>query len=76
MKVVFCYNVGMQVQYITDNKGKKKSVVVPFRDWENIQKEMSKQRAMLGIKSAVEEVRQMKEGKKRMRSMGKLLDEL
>jgi hypothetical protein len=66
----------MQVQYITDNKGKKKSVVVPFKDWENIQKEMSRHRAMLGIKSAVQEVRQIKDGKKRSPSMDKLLDEL
>jgi hypothetical protein len=70
------YNMSMTVQYITDNKGRKTSVVVPYKEWEKLQKEMQKQRVLLGIKSSVSEARDMKSGRMRMPSIDKLLDEL
>lgn len=66
----------MQVQYITDKRGHKKGVIVPYTDWEKMLKEIEKQRVLLGLKSAVAEVKEMMGGKKKMKSMEKLLDEL
>lgn len=66
----------MQVQYLTDNKGHKKSVVIPYKEWERMLKEMEKQRILLGLKSAVSDVKEMTAGKKKLKSIEKLLDEL
>ena len=66
----------MQIEYITDKAGHKKSVVVPYREWEKLLKEMEKQRVLLGVKGAVSEVNQMLAGRKKERSLQELLDEL
>jgi hypothetical protein len=66
----------MQVQYLTDKKGHRKSVVIPYGEWEKLLKEMEKQRVLLGLKSAISDVREMTSGKKSMKTMEKLLDEL
>lgn len=59
----------MQVQYITDKKGHKTNVVIPFKDWEHLMKEMQKQRVLLGLKEAVSEVKTMLSGKKKIKTI-------
>ena len=49
----------MQVQYITDKKGHKTNVVIPYKEWEYLMKEMQKQRILLGLKEAVSDVKAM-----------------
>jgi hypothetical protein len=66
----------MTVKYITDSKGRKTGVVIPYKEWEKFQREMQKQRVLLGIKSSVSEVGEMVSGKKPMPSIDRLLDEL
>lgn len=66
----------MQIQYITDNKGHKTNVVVPYKEWEHLMQEIQKQKMLLGLKKAVSEIKVMKSGKKKLRSMEELLDEL
>ncbi len=66
----------MQVQYITDKKGHKTNVVIPYKDWEHLMKEMQKQRVLLGLKEAVSEVKTMLTGKKKMRTIYNLINEL
>ncbi|HBR20964.1 MAG TPA: hypothetical protein DD713_00095 [Nitrospiraceae bacterium] len=66
----------MQVQYITDKKGHKTNVVIPFKDWEHLMKEMQKQRVLLGLKEAVSEVKAMLTGKEKMRTIEEIIDEL
>jgi len=66
----------MEIQYITDTKGHKKNVVIPYREWERLMKEMKKQRVLLGLKEAVTEVKAMIAGKKRMKTIDELINEL
>lgn len=58
----------MEIQYITDTKGHKKNVVIPYKEWEKLMKEMRKQRVLLGLKEAVYEVKTMIAGKKKMKT--------
>lgn len=66
----------MQIQYITDTKGHKKNVVIPYKEWERLMKEMRKQRVLLGLKEAVTEVKAMLAGKKKMKTIDELINEL
>ncbi len=66
----------MQVQYITDKKGHKTNVVIPYKEWERLMKEMQKQKALLGLKEAVSDVKAMLAGKKKMRTIEELINEL
>jgi hypothetical protein len=66
----------MQVQYITDKKGHKTNVVIPYKEWEYLMKEMQKQRILLGLKEAVSDVKAMLVGKKKMKTIEELLNEL
>jgi hypothetical protein len=66
----------MQVQYITDKKGHKTNVVIPYKEWEYLMKEMQKQRILLGLKEAVSDVKAMLTGKKKMKTIEELLNEL
>jgi len=66
----------MQVQYITDKKGHKTNVVIPYKEWEYLMKEMQKQRILLGLKEAVSDVKAMLVGKRKMKTIEELLNEL
>jgi len=66
----------MGIQYITDTKGHRKNVVIPYKDWEKLMKEMQKQRMLLGLKEAVLEVKVMIAGKKKMKTLDELINEL
>jgi hypothetical protein len=73
----------MNLQYITDTKGHKSAVQVPMKDWEQIQKDLrelerlrNKKLFMTELAEAVDEMRQIKEGKKQARNAEDFLDEL
>ena len=66
----------MEIQYITDKKGHKKNVIIPYKEWEKLMKEMKKQRVLLGLKEAVSDVKAMIAGKKKMKTLDKLINEL
>lgn len=66
----------MEIQYITDKKGHKTNVVIPYKEWEQLMKEMHKQRLLLGLKEAVADVKTMMTGKKKMRTIKELINEL
>ncbi|MBI5740897.1 MAG: hypothetical protein HZA16_09260 [Nitrospirae bacterium] len=66
----------MEIQYITDTKGHRKNVVVPYKEWERLMKEMKKQRVLLGLKEAVSEAKAVLAGKKKMKTLDELLNEL
>ncbi len=65
----------MEIQYITDTKGHKKNVVIPYKEWGKLMKEMKKQRVLLGLKDAVSEVKAMIAGKKKMKTIDELINE-
>lgn len=73
----------MNLQYITDKKGQKSAVQLPMKDWEQIQKDLwelerlrNKKLFMTELAEAVEEMKQIKEGKKQARNAEDFLNEL
>jgi len=66
----------MQIQYMTDRKGHKTNVVIPLKEWEHLMKEMQKQRILLGLKDAVSDVKAMLAGRKKMKTIEELINEL
>ena len=73
----------MNLQYITDKKGHKSGVQLPIHDWEKIQKDLeelerlrNKKLFLSELAEAVEEMKQIKEGKIQARNAEEFLDEL
>lgn len=77
----------MNLQYISDNKGKKTGVFIPIDDWKIIQKylfgvveldykEPTKAEVLEGLKNAFNEVKLHREGKIKLKSARELLHEL
>lgn len=73
----------MNVQYITDTRGHKSAVQLPMKDWNQIQKDLgeleqlrNKKVFMTELAEAVEELKQIKEGKIQARNAEDLLNEL
>ncbi len=73
----------MEIQYITDKKGKKNAVLLPISDWDKIQKDLieldrlrDKKYFMLELKNALDEVMLSKEGKLKLQTAKEFLDEL
>jgi len=73
----------MDLQYITDKKGYKNAVQLPMKDWEKIQKDLmelkrlrNKKVFMTELAEAVEEMKQVKEGKLEARNAEDFIDEL
>lgn len=77
----------MNLQYISDNKGKTTGVFIPIQEWEGLKEkfkgleeeelgEQSKEEILSGLKQAVEEMNLIKQGKLKARDAKDLLDEL
>ena len=73
----------MNLQYITDRKGHKNAVQLPMKDWERIQRDLdelerlrNKKLFMTELAEAVEEMKQIKEGKIQARDAEDFLNEL
>ena len=73
----------MDIQYITDKKGHKSGVQLPMKDWEQIQKDLdelerlrNKKLFLTELAEAVEEMRQIKEGKKTASNAEDFINEL
>jgi PHD/YefM family antitoxin component YafN of YafNO toxin-antitoxin module len=73
----------MDLQYITDSKGKKSAVQLPLKDWEQIKKDLdelerlrNKKQFMTELAEAVEELKLIKEGKTQARKAEDFLNEL
>ncbi len=73
----------MDLQYITDTKGRKSAVQLPLKDWEQIKKDLdelhrlrNKKLFMTELAEAVEEMKLIKEGKIQARKAEEFVDEL
>jgi PHD/YefM family antitoxin component YafN of YafNO toxin-antitoxin module len=73
----------MNLQYITDTNGHKSAVQLPLKEWEQIQKDLgelerlrNKKLFMTELAEAVEEMKLIKEGKKKARNAEDFLNEL
>lgn len=77
----------MNLQYISDNKGKVTGVYIPIQEWESLKSkfegleeaeiaEPSKDEILYGLQQAVEEMNLIKKGKLKARDARDLLNEL
>lgn len=77
----------MNVQYISDNRGKTTGVFIPIEEWEGLKSkfkgleeeelgEQSKTEILQGLQQAVEEMNLVKQGKLKARDAKDLLNEL
>ena len=77
----------MNLQYISDNKGKTTGVFIPIQEWEGLKSkfkgleeeelgELSKAEILQGLQQAVEEMNLVKRGKLKARDARELLNEL
>ena len=77
----------MNLQYISDNKGKKTGVFIPIDDWKILQKHLSglvdleykeptKAEILEGLKDAFKEVKLHREGRIKLKPARELLHEL
>ena len=53
----------MNLQFLSDERGKKTAVVIPIKDWEEIQVKLKQERFVKSLEKSVTEVRQMRDGK-------------
>ena len=73
----------MNIQYITNIHGQKNAVQLPLKDWQQIQKDLeelkrlrSKKLFLTELAEAVEEMKQIREGKTEARNAEEFLNEL
>ncbi len=77
----------MNLQYISDNRGKTTGVFIPIQEWEYLKSkfrglkeeelgEQSKTDILQGLQQAVEEMNLVKQGKLKARDAKDLLNEL
>lgn len=77
----------MNLQYISDNRGKTTGVFIPIQEWEGLKSkfkgleeeelgEQSKTQILQGLQQAIEEMNLVKQGKLKARDAKDLLNEL
>jgi hypothetical protein len=70
----------MKVEYITDDKGNQKSVLIDINEWKKFNQKykqlQNKLKVLTSLEKAVEEVKELKSGKKTKTSMKDLLNEI
>ena len=73
----------MNIQYITDTRGQKNAIQLPLKDGEQIQKVLgelkrlrSKKLFLTELAEAVEEMKEIREGKKQAHNAEEFLNEL
>jgi hypothetical protein len=75
----------MKISYITDKNGARNAVVIPIKEWTVIEKQLRKPKTRLRkrkirlereMEQAIEEVKLIKAGKKKPKSIEQLLHEL
>jgi hypothetical protein len=69
----------LHIEYITDAKGKQKSVVIPHKQWNaflsDYQKTKKKLEVLSGIGQALSEVELIKKGKLKKQTLSEFLNE-
>ena len=68
------------IKYLTDKKGKRTAVQIPYEDWKLLTQENEKLKQLIRMKSdlqeAFQEVEAYQQGKISLKSLDQLLDEL
>jgi hypothetical protein len=72
----------MNIQYITDTRGQKNAIQLPLKDWEQIQKDLielkqlrNKKFFLTELAEAIEEMKQIRDGKIQARNAEDFLNE-
>tara|TARA_R110002096_G_scaffold128678_1_gene276956 strand:+ start:217 stop:435 length:219 start_codon:yes stop_codon:yes gene_type:complete len=67
--------MGRNVQYIVDDAGKKKSVIIPFEEWESQREKLEQLQSKLNVFRAITEgVSEMKDARKKGKELKNLSD--
>ena len=68
------------IKYITDTKGKRQEVIVPFNVWKNLIEELEglheKQQILYGLEQACQEVKQQEKGEHPEQTLEDFINEL
>ena len=68
------------MQYILNEKGQKTSVLVPYKDWEKLNSNLSKLQKkldiMIGIAEGLKEIKSAKKNGRKLKTLTEVLDEL
>ena len=52
----------MNVQFLSNKKGKKTGVLVTIEDWKEIQKKLEREKSFASLSKSVEEMKMMRKG--------------
>ena len=70
----------MHYSYVTDQKGRTEAIIVPKKDWEKMVDELARTKKKLevltGIEQGMNEVALFRQGKKKLKTLDQLLNEL
>ena len=68
------------MHYVLDEKGRKTSVLIPFKEWEKLNTDFSKLRKKMeiftGISEGLKEINGAKKGGKKLKSLSEALNDL
>ncbi len=68
------------VKYITDEKGKRKEVILPFQVWKDVTDELDalreKHQILTGLQESCRDVKRQKKGEVKEQSLEGFLDEI
>ncbi len=80
---IFLVNLFMSIQFVTNSKGERTSVLIPYKEWDAINKEredlknkLEEAELSLRYKQAFQDARLFEEGKLKTHPIADLLDEL
>lgn len=69
----------LSIQFVTDRKGNKKAVLIPFEEWQELQKELAElmeyRSLKASLKAAFQQVEEIKKGKSVRKSLKEFLNE-
>ncbi len=72
--------MNMKIEYVTDDKGRQKSVIIPHRQWKNFEADYNrmknKLKVLAGVQDALKEVKQIQNGKKKAKTLKEIINEL
>lgn len=75
--------MGLQLQYLTDPEGKRSAVLLPIKEWENIQKDLmdldrlkNKKMFFEGLTDGFKEVSLIRQGLQKPKSFDEMINEL
>lgn len=73
-------SVIQSIKYITDKKGKRQEVIIPFKIWSSVTEELEtlreKQQILLGLQQACREAKMQEKGELPEQSLDEFLNEL